>query len=369
MATKLLDKAEWTKDGRKWIFYDWIHNLDGTRRKYKSKKYFTKKEALETERDFMASYNTDADNNRNMTFKNLYTSYYQYQEDKVKETTLKTYRDRKRFFESLDNIKLKDFSIQHFELWRKEINQMSISTNYKNHLFKFFKALLNYGAKWYNFNFNSVYSKMINFTNPNEVQKEMEFYTYEEFKQFLSVEQDIYYKAMFEILYYCGLRRGELKGLTWEDIDFKEKTIRINKNVISYINGVKFKVTSPKTKSSNRVLPMPDILVNDLKELYEKCKSYYNFNLKWFVFGDTEPCTNNRIRDRKVRNCKLANIKEIRIHDFRHSCASLLINKGASINVVAKYLGHTKIDETLNTYTHLFKNQMTDIVNLMNELN
>ena len=174
---------------------------------------------------------------------------------------------------------------------------------------------------------------------------------------------------MFETFYYCGLRRGELKGLTWEDIDFKEKTILINKNVISYINGVKFTVTSPKTKSSNRVLPMPDILVNDLKELYEKCKSYYNFNKKWFVFGDTKPCTNNRIRDRKVRNCKLANIKEIRIHDFRHSCASLLINKGASINVVAKYLGHTKIDETLNTYTHLFKNQMTDIVNLINVLN
>lgn len=171
MAVKLLDKKDWTKDGRKWIFYDWIHNLDGTRRKYKSKKYFTKKEALEAERDFMASYNTNADNNRNMTFKDLYTSYYQYQEDKVKEKTLKTYRDRKRFFKSLDNIKLKDFSIQHFELWRKEINQMSISTNYKNDLFKFFKALLNYGAKWYNFNFNSVYSKMINFTNPNEVKR------------------------------------------------------------------------------------------------------------------------------------------------------------------------------------------------------
>ena len=63
-----------------------------------------------------------------------------------------------------------------------------------------------------------------------------------------------------------------------------------------------------------------------------------------------------------------AGVKEIRTHDFRHSCASLLINSGASIMVVAKYLGHTKIDETLNTYSHLFKNKLDEVVNTMNKL-
>ena len=57
------------------------------------------------------------------------------------------------------------------------------------------------------------------------------------------------------------------------------------------------------------------------------------------------------------------------IHDFKHSCVSLLINSGTTINVVAKYLGHTKIDETLNTYSHLFKNQMNEIVNIIDKLN
>ena len=106
MAVKLLDKSEWTKDGRKWIFYDYVKNLDGTRRKYKSKKFFT----LNTER---------ADNNRNMTFKDLYTLFYAYKEDKVKFTTLKTYRDRQKFFKNLENVKLKDFNIEHFEKWKK----------------------------------------------------------------------------------------------------------------------------------------------------------------------------------------------------------------------------------------------------------
>lgn len=65
--------------------------------------------------------------------------------------------------------------------------------------------------------------------------------------------------------------------------------------------------------------------------------------------------------------CKKANLKQIRIHDFRHSCASLLINNGANINEVASYLGHTKIDETLNTYSHMFKNQMSDVVDTINK--
>ena len=73
--------------------------------------------------------------------------------------------------------------------------------------------------------------------------------------------------------------------------------------------------------------------------------------------------------EEKNKNCKLAGVKQIRIHDFRHSCASLLINSGATINVVAKYLGHTKIDETLNTYSHLFRNQMNEIINIIDNLN
>lgn len=70
----------------------------------------------------------------------------------------------------------------------------------------------------------------------------------------------------------------------------------------------------------------------------------------------------------KNKNAMNAGLKQIRIHDFRHSCASLLINNGANIMIVAKYLGHAKIDETLNTYSHLFKNKMDDIVNMMNHL-
>lgn len=75
-----------------------------------------------------------------------------------------------------------------------------------------------------------------------------------------------------------------------------------------------------------------------------------------------------RLLNRKNRNCDLAGLQQIRLHDFRHSCASLLISKGANITLVARYLGHTKIDETLNTYSHFFKSDLDSLVLTFDDL-
>lgn len=84
--------------------------------------------------------------------------------------------------------------------------------------------------------------------------------------------------------------------------------------------------------------------------------------------GDAFPISSNALADRKNANCEKAGVKQIRLHDFRHSCASLLINKGANIQVVAKYLGHTKIEETLKTYSHLFISTLDEIINVIDTL-
>ena len=95
----------------------------------------------------------------------------------------------------------------------------------------------------------------------------------------------------------------------------------------------------PKTKKSNRVLPLTKILLDDLKTLKESDKEIlFGFNGKFFVVGDIAPTSNNRFSDCKNKNCEKALVKQIRLHDFRHSCASLLIYKGASINMVSKFL-------------------------------
>lgn len=117
-------------------------------------------------------------------------------------------------------------------------------------------------------------------------------------------------------------------------------------------------------------MPLTKVLLTDLKTLNESdSELLFGFKDTYFVISDVAPQISNTITGRKNRNCELAGVKKIMIHDFRHSCASLLIHKGANIITVFKFLGHTKIEETLNTYTHLYKNALTDITSLIDEMN
>lgn len=229
---------------------------------------------------------------------------------------------------------------------------------------------MNYSPVWYDFNFNKVYCKMTNFTNLNEVEKEMMYFTYEQFKNFLSVEDDLKYKTIFEILHYCGLRRGELRGLTWGNIDFNHNTLSVKKQITDRGGTVKnFNLSTPKTKSSIRTIPLNKVLLDDLKTLYEKSKKeYYNFNDSFFVVSAARSITDSTIYTRRTKLAKAANLHSIRIHDFRHSFASLLINSGANVTLVAKYLGHTKIEEPLNSYLHMFITALHYVVSVIDSL-
>lgn len=107
---------------------------------------------------------------------------------------------------------------------------------------------------------------MEKFTDSNAVPKKIDYYTYDEFdefKNFIACEDDLKFIYVFEILYYCDLRRGELRELTWDNIDFENKTLSVVKNVANENSAVGYwKITSPKTHISTRTIPMSDILVN-----------------------------------------------------------------------------------------------------------
>lgn len=367
-----------TKDGRSWIFRVYYIDDDGIRQQKKSKRYMTNAIARKEERDFLNKVDAKEQVDKsNWTFKDLYTSYYDYKTniEKVKDTTFDTYYNRVPHLQYLDDIKLSEFSIEHFNKWKKKIDAKPElkCTSTKNDIFKFLKAILNYGSKQLNFDFSNVYNKMTNFTDPNEMPREMEFYTYDEFKYFISFEDDLKYICIFETLYYMGCRKGELRGLTWDKIDFINGLLKINIQVPTKYGSKEYKFTSVKTKSSIRTLPIPEPLLTHLKSLYEEVKQYKNFNRKWFVFGSKEygydfPIASKEIDERNNYIAKLADIKRIRPHDFRHSCASLLINSGANVTIVAKYLGHTKVEETLNTYTHMFDSALDQVLDVINTL-
>ena len=172
----------------------------------------------------------------------------------------------------------------------------------------------------------------------------------------------------YQMLYFLGLRQGECCALTWKDINFKNETVNINKTITTKIKGEKWTISTPKTKSSIRILPLTKNLLNDLKTMYNDAKQYTDFKKDWFVFGNIEPFKETTIQKKKNTYCKMAGVKQIRIHDFRHSCASLLINKGASISLVSKYLGHSDITTTLNIYTHMYQSELENMTKILDNL-
>ena len=276
MAVLQLPKEKATKDGRRWYFYDKI-KVDGRTKPYMSKSYMTRNEALRAERDFLVGFQAKEINVTGMTFKQLYDEFYEYKKDKVKTSTLRTYRVNIKELSGFYELKIKDIKLEHYIAWRKRIGALDLADKTKNGYYKLLKTILNYGTKWHDFNFTSIYNKMEKFSNPNKPPKEMQFYTWEEFKQFLSVIDDIKWKALFEVLYFCGLRRGELRGLSWDNIDFFNRELSVVKNVVQEGEGGKCYVTTPKTRTSVRTLPVPERVMKDLHELYLRDKKQYGF--------------------------------------------------------------------------------------------
>ena len=196
----------------------------------------------------------------------------------------------------------------------------------------------------------------------------MLFYTLDEFQRFLSVETNLKFRCTFQTLFYCGLRNGELRGLRCNYIDFNRSTSTVNKNIVKILDpktGKPYTVISHKTSSNYRTIPIPKFLLKDLSDIYNDDANYYGFRESWYVFGNIDPLSATTLLDRKTKNAFIVRVKDIKIHDFRHSCASLLIDSGANIALVAKYLGHTKIDEALNTYSYMYQNRLDTIVNII----
>lgn len=369
MAVRLLEEKKWTKDGRKYIWYVWETGLDGKKHKKFSKAYKTEAEAKRAEKEYLKMSEV-FEGDMNMTFKELYTKYYEVQKDIVRYSTLKTYRDRIKYIGMFDKVKLKDMDAIHYQKWRAEMMKVDISNSYKNEIQKFLKIVINWAVKTYGFNMNKFYGRMEPFTSASDIKKEMDFYTLEEFNQFISFAPNLQIKCMYETLYYCGLRRGEARGLQWKDVNWSDKRLSVTKQAVTHgsENSTLYELTKPKTQKSNRILPIAEILFMDLKQLYEEQKQFAEFNEEWFIFGNFIPITFYQMRHKNIEIARDAKIKRIRLHDFRHSCASLLINNNANIAVVSQFLGHASIEETLDTYTHMFKDKLSDAVNTINKL-
>lgn len=218
-------------------------------------------------------------------------------------------------------------------------------------------CLINYAKRFYDLN-----------TNPcgkagsigQAKADEMDYWTYDEYISFREGVRDKPLSYLcFEVLYWTGIREGELLALTSADIDIDNKFIDINKTY-QRLQG-KDVITTPKTRKSKRKVPIPGFLCDELREF---------ISTRYMITPDERlfPITKSYLSHEMIRGCKNTGVKKIRIHDIRHSHASLLINQGCDALILADRLGHEKVSTTLNTYSHLFPHKQQELVNNLEQL-
>ena len=189
--------------------------------------------------------------------------------------------------------------------------------------------------------------------------KEMNFWTKDEYLKFSEVMMDkpLSYYA-FEMLYWCGIRLGELLALTAEDFDFKNQTVTISKSYQRIKN--QDVITDPKTKKSNRTIKIPDFLCDEMQE-------YINMLYDQKPDDRLFPISKSYLHHEMDRGVKATGLKRIRIHDLRHSHVSLLIELGFSAVAIADRVGHESIEITYR-YAHLFPSKQAEMANRLGEL-
>ena len=360
-------KKKQLKNGIKFCFTLRYTDIYGNTKQYTSKGYDTKKEAEIEEAKFRIKAQENKISSSNITFKQVFEEYIEYRKKDIKPQSIKKVENQYKVFEPINNVKVNDFSIQTYKQLQLYIEQKKYSVEYINKVLGLLRRLIKFSNKYHNTK-DYMINYIENYKKVNERKKEMQFFTFDEFKKFISVVDEFDYKTFYETLYYLGLRQGEATALTWKDINFAKKEVSINKTLTTKLKGQLYTVSSPKTVNSNRVLPIPLKLLESYQKLKEQAKKKKYFSEDWFVFGDELPFRETTIQVKKNKYCKLAGVKQIRIHDFRHSCASFLINNGASIVLVSKYLGHSKISVTLDTYTHLYKNELLEVSKIIDTL-
>ena len=341
----------------KWFAKFYYTNWQGIKKQKWKRGFATKKEALGFERDFLEKQSANPD----MTFQNLYEIYMEDMAARLKQSTLLTKKAvlQTHILPFFGNKPINEIKASDVRRWQAKL--MSSPNNYSQTYLKKINTelncIINYAKRFYDLNTNPCGKAG---TIGKAKAEEMDYWTYDEYIAFREGVKDKPLSYIcFEVLYWTGMREGELLALSPTDIDFDNKLISINRTYQRI--GGKDVFTSPKTRKSKRKIPIPDFLCQELSDYIQ---SRYMLDADERLF----PVTKSYLSHEMIRGCKNTGVKKIRIHDIRHSHASLLINQGCDALVLADRLGHEKVSTTLNTYSHLFPHKQQELVNNLEQL-
>lgn len=293
----------------------------------------------------------------NMNFEKFVELYTVDKRKRLRENTWETKAHiiRTKILPYFKMKQLSDIHPRDIIAWQNELlnyrdeNGKGYSQTYLKTLHNQLSAIFNHAVRYYGLKNNPA---AIAGNMGSEQHKEMLFWTKEEYLKFSYAIMDkprSFYA--FEILYWCGIREGELLALTPSDFDFEKGNLSITKSY-QRLKG-KDVITAPKTPKSVRVIKMPQFLMDEIKDYI---KTLYGIGPNDRIFEVTKYNLHHEMN----RGAKQANVKRIRIHDLRHSHISLLIDMGFSAVAIADRVGHESIDITYK-YAHLFPSKQTEM--------
>lgn len=334
-------------------YTDW----QGNRKKKKKEGFKRKKEAQEFEVDFVKQYAGSPE----MTFGSLVELYMEDCKSRLKPTTLrqKNALIHAQIMPYFKNLPANEITVTTVRRWQNDLisHEKAYSQTYLKSIHNQLSAIFNFAVKYYGLTENPA-AKCGAMGKKNA--QEMHFWTLEEFKAFVfAIRDEKVAVVIFQLLFWTGMRSGELLALCRNDFDFMNRTVSITKNYARLL--CQDLILEPKTPKSKRVVSLPDFLCDLLEEYFE--------GRKWKKMDERAfPITKHFLQKYMETGCEIAGIRRIRIHDLRHSHASLLIEMGFSPLLISERLGHENIETTLQTYSHLYPNKHGEVAEKLENL-
>ena len=349
MAFKNKETGKWTAQ---WYEID----IYGKRKQMKKRGFTTCREAKAYERQ----KKLQTKGNLDMTLVAFTECYFQDKENELKERTIrnKKYMMEQHVFPYFGHMKMNEITPQQIIQWQNKMYTLGFSDAYLRMIQNQLTALFTHAVKIYDLQNNPC--KKVSRMGRSD-NRSMTFWTLEEYRTFISqIEYGTKYYLIFEILFWTGMRVGELLALTKEDINFESNEIHITKTY--YRSGGKDMVTTPKTEQSVRKVDIPNFLKEEIKEYVNRIYGLPE-NERLFPVGQ------EAVQHMMKHVITKAGVKQIRVHDLRHSHVAYLIHKGVEPLIIKERVGHKDIRITLNTYGHLYPSKQKTVANLLDEEN
>lgn len=362
-----------TSDGKQWRYKCYYFDINGERKQKSSCRFLYKWEAEEAERLFLVKRDTPIHKKLGIIAQDYFNSIKQFKKESTYVTYIVDYNNHiAPYFENSD---ISLITVNSIKQWHEIMDKKDLSVKFKNKCYSIFKSIFDHGIKNFNLDKNpvSMYGRFQE--NKDLVIKEdtAKYLTLNEFKTFISFVDDEMWHCFFTFAFYTGCRKSEIFALNWNDVDLDNDNIEIYKTVSK--TG---KITSTKT-NKNRTIKINKTLKNELVEYKKYVKfKYTDFENDWFVFGNGIPLAPTTVDRIKHYYFEKSNVKEIKMHEFRHSAVSLLLNAmleqdtsldiNKALIILSTRFGHSP-EVMIRIYGHLYSDRLQEpIINILDNL-